>query len=110
MAPRKQKETVNGNKTDVSSAGSDRRRPRTYCRVLEQRKSHQIKTHMQFNELGEAISSEYFLWSSWVGKTARTRVKIIYNCWHDVPDQDKEDLWIECKVTLYSTYLILCNY
>jgi hypothetical protein len=103
MAPTKKKETVKRKKNHVCSVESGPRRPRTYCRVIEQRKSHQIKTYMQFNELGEAISSEYCLWSSWVGKTARTRVKITYNCWHDVPDQDKEDLWIECKVTLYST-------
>lgn len=74
------------------------RRPRSYCRALTQRDNNGKKTPMIFNDLGVAISKERAKWSSWVGKTARTRLNIAYNDWRKVPSAEKQRLWEECTV------------
>jgi len=83
------------------------RKPRTSCREITRRNNKKKKTPMVFDENGVAVSKERAKWSSWVGKTARTRLDIAFNDWRKVPWSEKMRLWDECRVNFIIFNFIL---
>ena len=98
---------LNGNEEPTLSAEKVKRKrgPITMPRVVKSRSHGEVK-EVTYNRRGQSLGEVNTEMQSYLGVISRTTVPINFKNWLSVPEELKNKIWIQIKVSFFLIFLI----
>ena len=97
--------TTNEEPTSSAEKVKIKRCPTTMPRVVKARSHGEVK-EVTYNRIGQSLGEVNMEMQSYLGVIARTTVPINFENWLSVPEELKNKIWIQIKVSFFLIFLI----